>query len=85
MIEIKDLLVRFDKLINNEEIKILLIREAIKDVVGIDIEIDKIKFTQGVLYLNIKSIYKNEIFINKDKILFHLEKNSSSQKINKFF
>lgn len=85
MIEIKDLLLKFDKLINNEEVKVTLIREAIKDVVGLNIEKDKVKFIQGVLYLDIKSIYKNEIFINKEKILLHLEKNTGSNKINKIF
>lgn len=85
MIEIKDLLTRFDKLINNEEVKVTLIREAIKDVTNIDIEKDKIKFIQGTLYLDIKPIYKNEIFISKEKILNYLEKNTGSSKINKIF
>jgi hypothetical protein len=30
MIEIKDLLIKFDKLINKEELKVFLIREDIK-------------------------------------------------------
>jgi len=86
MIEIKDLLFKFDKLISNEQVKIDLIREAIKDVVGIDIERNKIKFIQGTLYLDIKSIYKSEIFINKENIISHLEKNSGlKNKINKIF
>lgn len=85
MIEIKDLLAKFDKLINNEQVKIDLIREAIRDVIGIDIERNKIKFIQGTLYLDIKPIYKNEIFINKEKIFAHLDKNTGGRKINRIF
>ena len=85
MIEIKDLLINFNKLINNEELKVFLIQSAIKEVVNIDIKKEKIKFKNNTLYLDINPIYKNEIFLNKDKILLSLEKKDGIKNINKIF
>jgi len=85
MIEIKDLLIKFDKLINKEELKVFLIREAINEITGIDIKKEKIKFKNNTLYLDIKPIYKNEIFINKEKIVAHLEQNKGIKNLDKVF
>lgn len=85
MIEIKDLLLRFNKLIDNEEIKVSLIREAILEVLNIDIPKEKIVFKNGILKLDINPIYKNEIFFNKEKILKKIEEKSNIKNINKIF
>jgi len=85
MIEIKDLLIKFDKLIYKEELKVFLIREAIKEITGIEIDKEKIKFKNNTLYLDIKPIYKNEIFINKEKIVAHLEQNKGIKNLDKVF
>ncbi len=85
MIEIKDLLLRFNKLIDNEEIKVSLIRETILEVLNIDIPKEKIVFKNGILKLDINPIYKNEIFFNKEKILKKIEEKSNIKNINKIF
>lgn len=85
MIEIKDLLLRFNKLIDNEEIKVSLIRESILEVLKIDIPKNKIIFKNGILKLNINSIYKNEIFLNWEKISKKIEEKSNVKNIRKVF
>ncbi len=85
MIEIKDLLLRFNKLIDNEEIKVSLIKETILEVLNIDIPKEKIVFKNGILKLDINPIYKNEIFFNKEKILKKIEEKSNIKNINKIF
>lgn len=85
MIEIKDLLVRFNKLIDNEEIKISLIRESILEVLEIDIPQNKIILKNGILKLDINSIYKNEIFLNWEKISKKIEEKSNVKNIRKVF
>ncbi|MBP9802726.1 MAG: hypothetical protein KBD14_00225 [Candidatus Pacebacteria bacterium] len=85
MIEIKDLLLRFNKLIDNEEIKISLIRESILEVLKIDIPKNKIFFKNGILKLDINSIYKNEIFLNWEKISKKIGEKSNVKNIRKVF
>jgi len=73
MIEIKDLLVRFSKIIENSEGKKLFIIQTINEETGLNILSEDIKIKNGVIFLNVKPIYKNEIFIKKDKIFFKLK------------
>ena len=73
MIEIKDLLERFSGLLKNSEGKKVFIQETIKEFTGISINSEDIKIKNGILFLNIKSIYKNEIFFKKDKIFSKLK------------
>ncbi len=82
MIEIKDLLKKFNSLLLNKEVQISLIQEVLLEVLNIKIEKDKIKIINNDVYLNIKPIYKNEIFLNKEKIdnLIFL-KSSSNKKL----
>jgi hypothetical protein len=74
MIEIKDLLARFSNLLQNNEGKKLLIQEAIKKETGILIESKNIKIKNGVIFLDIKPIYKNEIFLKQNEIFLELQK-----------
>jgi phage-related protein len=69
MIEIKDLLSRFENLLLNEDFKKGAIVSVLKDVLKIDIEKEKITIIKGDIYLDINPIYKNEIFIKKEKII----------------
>lgn len=73
MIEIKDLLLGFNKILLSEEIKTETIRNVLNKVVGLDIKKEDIKIKNNTIYLNTKPIYKNEIFINKEKIISSLE------------
>lgn len=69
MIEIKDLLNKFNKILLGEEGKKETVRQAISSVLGKEIDSKDIKIKNNIIYLNIKPIYKNEIFIKQEKIL----------------
>jgi hypothetical protein len=68
MIEIKDLLARFDHILNKEAGKKEIIREAISSVIGVEISTKDISIKNNTIYLNLKPIYKNEIFLKQEKI-----------------
>lgn len=73
MIEIKDLLNKFNKILLSEEGKKETVRQAISSVLGQEIDSKDIKIKNNIIYLNIKPIYKNEIFIKQEKILSLLQ------------
>ncbi len=73
MIEIKDLLVRFNHLLLGEEVKIESVRNIISLVIGVEIKKEQIKIKNNIIYLNIKPIYKNEIFLKKEEIESRLQ------------
>lgn len=73
MIEIKDLLGRFSGLLQKGEGRKELIIENIKEATGILIESKDITINNGTIFLNIKPIYKNEIFLKKEKIFSKLK------------
>lgn len=73
MIEIKDLLISFEKLLVSSEIKKQVIIDILYKNLNLKIEKEDIKIKNKDLYLNIKPIYKNEILIKRDKILQELE------------
>lgn len=83
MIEIKDLLLRFDKIILSEKLKIQTIQNVISSVTKIEIKSDDIKIKNHSIYLNIKPIYRNEIFMNQEEITKRLEEslNKNTPKI----
>ena len=74
MIEIKDLLAKYDKFLFSEENKRESARLSISESLGIKIKPQEINVKNGTVYLDIKPIYKNEILIKKEKILKNLEK-----------
>ena len=74
MIEIKDLLARFNNLLASEEVKKTSIKNVISQIIGVEIKSEDIKIKNNTIYLNIKPIYKNEIFIKQEKILFSLKR-----------
>ena len=80
MVEIKDLLKRFDVLINNKEFQFVLIQETLKEILKIEISKNQIKINGNDVYLDIKPIYKNEIFLNKEKIISLLKEKSLNKK-----
>ncbi len=73
MIEIKDLLLRFDKILLSEEIKKASIINILEQTIGVKIKPEDLKIKNNTVYLNIKPIYKNEIFLKKEKIFLKLE------------
>ncbi len=73
MIEIKDLLSRFNKILLSEEGKKESVRKAISSVLGEEIDSGDLKIKNNTIYLNIKPIYKNEIFIKQEQIFLKLK------------
>lgn len=73
MIEIKDLLLRINDVLLSEETKKNSIRNILSQTIGVDIKAEDIIIKNNAVYLNIKPIYKNEIFLKKDEIFFKLK------------
>jgi hypothetical protein len=73
MIEIKDLLIKFDNILLSEGFKKESIKNAICSIVDVKINNEDIKIKNNIVYLNIRPIYKNEIFLKKDLINLKLK------------
>ncbi len=71
MIEIKDLLLRFSNILLST---LESVRKTISLVIGLPIKKEDIKIKNNSIYLNIKPIYKSEIFLKKEKIQEELGK-----------
>lgn len=82
MIEIKDLLQRFSKILLSERNKKDFIVETINKEAKINIKSEDIELKGESIYLKIKPIYKNQVFIKKEVILNEIEK-SVGKKIYK--
>ena len=74
MIEIKDLLFKFDSILLSEGKKKELVRNAISKIIKIELKSEDIKIKNNIIYLDIKPIYKNEILLKQDQIFSELEK-----------
>jgi len=74
MIEIKDLLARFQNILLSEKGKKEVIRKVISGVIKTEISSEDIEIKNNTIYLNIKPIYKNEIFLKQEQIFSKLEK-----------
>jgi hypothetical protein len=85
MLEIKDLLGRFSNIILSGEGRKQILKEALFEATGIIIETKNISIKNNVVYLNIKPIYKNEIFLKKDKIFEKLKDKIGNNKIPEDF
>ncbi len=73
MIEIKDLLARWSNILLSGEAKKETVRGIISNIIGVPIKSEDIKLKNNTVYLNIKPIYKSEIFLKKEKIDAKLE------------
>lgn len=73
MIEIKDLISRLSDILLKEEGKTETLRRVIEGVVGIKIKPEDLKIKNHTIYLNIKPIYKSEIFMKQEEIYRKLE------------
>ena len=73
MIEIKDLLSRFSDILVSGEGKKESVKKIIENVIKIEIKSEDIQIKNNIIYLNIKPIYKNEIFMKQEQILLALK------------
>lgn len=69
MLEIKELLAKFESILLTESNKKKLIREAIFRSTAIDITDEKVEIKGTHIFLKIKPIYKNEILLKQKEIL----------------
>ncbi|MCX6754995.1 MAG: hypothetical protein NT068_00440 [Candidatus Nomurabacteria bacterium] len=75
MIELKDLLGKYNDLFFSGSFKKDTIRTIISEEIGFEIKSEDIEIKNGTVQLNIKPIYKNEIFMKQEKILAKLTEN----------
>ncbi len=68
MIEIKDLLARFENLLLSEESKKQSIARSVGSAINLEISARDIEIKNNIVYLNIKPIYKSEIMLKREKI-----------------
>lgn len=73
MIEIKNLLLNFKNILISESLKKDEIRRIIFEETKINVNSKDVQLKNGTIFLNIKPIYKNEIFLKKDKIFSKLK------------
>ncbi|MCX6757495.1 MAG: hypothetical protein NTZ44_01255 [Candidatus Nomurabacteria bacterium] len=73
MIEIKDLLLHFKSSLLYEGLKKDSVRRIISEAIKVEIKQEDIEIKNSVIKLNIKPIYKNEIFLKRDLILEKLQ------------
>ncbi len=69
MIEVKDLLQKFSHLILSEENKRESVRRAVSEVLHVSVQPAEVIIKNDTVYLNLKPIYKNEIFLKQEQIL----------------
>jgi hypothetical protein len=69
MVELKNLLDRFNNLLFSNEAKTEAIKKAVFEATGIEIKKEEVRIKNSTIFLNIKPLYKNEIFLKQEKIL----------------
>lgn len=74
MIEIRDLLIKFNDVLLSEEGKRESIRKVVSKITAQELNLKDIKIKNNIIYLDIKPIYKNEIFLKRDEIFLELKK-----------
>ena len=72
MYEIKDLLARFKNILNTIEWKKQSVQEIILKNTGITVDLKDMNVKNSILYLDIKPIHKNEVFMKKEKIILSI-------------
>lgn len=72
MIEVKNLLEKFNNILLSEENKKESVRRAVSEALRTEISSEDVKIKNNVVYLNIKPIYKNEVFLKQEQILGRL-------------
>jgi len=75
MIQIDIFLNKFKNNFLKEENKKKIIQEIILKNLKIKIKKNNIKIKENIVFLKTKPIYKNEIFINKENIIFEINRN----------
>lgn len=81
MIEIKDLLEKWHGALFSEAARREAIRRAVSEVLGIPLEERAVEIKNNTVYLDLKPLYKNEIFLKQEAILRRLEASSPGKRM----
>jgi hypothetical protein len=73
MVEIRDLLNKFNNILLSEKGKKEFIGQAISETIKTKISSGDVEIKNNIIYLNIKPIYKNEIFLKQELIFLRLK------------
>lgn len=82
MFNINKYLDKFNKNINSTNLFKEKVVKTIKDITNIDIDIKKIEYKNGLVYLNLTPAKKNKIFIQKDRIINEISKSTENKIID---
>ena len=74
MLSLNAFLEKFKNITQPDEAVIRLLSETIKKEAGVEIPTKNISIKNSNAYIKTKSLYKNEIYIKKEKILLSLKK-----------
>lgn len=69
MIPLTELLSRFKNITNTEKSKKEIICREIKNTIGIDIDVEKIKISRNTILLKVEPIIKTEILLKKQELI----------------
>ncbi len=78
MEKISHLLDRFKKTLSNHKTEQNIFKEAVFDCLDVLLETKEILLKEGCVYIKCNSVIKNEIMINKEKILLVFHKKGGS-------
>jgi len=73
MIEVKNLLARFEKILLSEENKRESVRRALAEALNLEINPADVRIKNNTVYLRLKPIYKNEILLKQEQILGRIQ------------
>jgi len=79
MIEVKNLLARFEKILLSEENKRESVRRALAEALNLEINPADVRIKNNTVYLRLKPIYKNEILLKQEQILGRIQELLLSQ------
>ncbi len=83
MEKISELLERFKKTLYQHKESRIIFKEAVSDCLRISIEVKNFSIKKDCVYIKCNSVVKNEIIINKQKILTSFYQKGGSLKILK--
>lgn len=72
-------LARFQELAPADLAIKLAVIEVVKDVAGLELDQDKIKVEKSGVYLQVSSIIKNAIFLNREQIISEITRKLNKQ------
>ncbi len=79
MENISSFLQRFKKLLSSQGARKQISIESIKKIFGVDIDPEKIKIQNDILYISASPLFKNTLFLKKRELLDEINKQVGSR------